>query len=365
MKSARFKHTLTIVIWSLVLVLAIGLAVLFSSGFHWTRNPFSWPSKEEMAVVKELTISEAVTDLRVQWLSGSVTVYPSEDEAIHIIQKAIPEIADKDLFSVRQEGERLQVQDNRSRFGISFFAFLPESAPSYLELYLPPQQYQRMECQSASSDFILSGYALNANTLLLSSASGDFFFTGRFETVEANTTSGDICAAEISSQTLSCSSTSGEVNIQHAKAKELKASTVSGDILLEQATGKTSVNLSTTSGEITGGQLSCGELLASSVSGDISLSGSFSAVNGNTTSGELSFTDTQTPEHLSCSSVSGSIWITLPEHKGFTLFFDTTSGEWSSDFQIQKKDDRLVYGDGNREYRIDTVSGDCYLKALK
>lgn len=322
MKSSRSKHIFTIVIWSLVLILAIGLAVLFSSGFHWTRNPFSWPSKEEMTVVKESTISETITDLRIQWLSGSVTIYPSEDEDIHIIQKAIPEIADKDLFSIRQEGERLQVQDNRSRFGISFFAFLPESAPSYLELYLPSQQYQRMEFQSVSSDFILSGYSLNANTLLLSSASGDFFFGGQFETAEANTTSGDIFAAEISSQTIFCGSTSGEVKIQQANAKELKASTVSGDILLEQAAGEFLANLSTTSGEITAEQLSCGELLASSVSGDISLSGNFSSFNGNTTSGELIISDTQAPESLSCSSVSGSI--RLPFRKATALPFSST-----------------------------------------
>lgn len=66
---------------------------------------------------------------------------------------------------------------------------------------------------------------------------------------------------------------------------------------------------------------------------------------------------------VSVDSVSGNIELNVLD-EGFTAEFDTVSGSFSSDFEVAKTEDEFVYGDGNKEYKADTVSGNFRVNKL-
>ncbi|MBS7402051.1 MAG: hypothetical protein ACI3UZ_00955 [Oscillospiraceae bacterium] len=52
----------------------------------------------------------------------------------------------------------------------------------------------------------------------------------------------------------------------------------------------------------------------------------------------------------------------MPEKAGFSLNYDTVSGDFNSELSCTGKNGRYICGDGTGKYYIDTSSGDVYIK---
>lgn len=127
---------------------------------------------------------------------------------------------------------------------------------------------------------------------------------------------------------LTISVTSSSVSILDVSAEELDLSSVSGSF------------------DITG---AFDEVDVETTSGTVNFSGSFRSGSFDSMSGSMYVTTQSAPETIRADSVSGTVSLTLPEHVGYTVDFDTISGSFDSD--------RYTHGDGSSEIRVETVSG--------
>lgn len=82
-------------------------------------------------------------------------------------------------------------------------------------------------------------------------------------------------------------------------------------------------------------------------------------------SGAVSLSVEEEPETLSIKTTSGSIDLALPEDASFTLDYDSTSGDLSSDMPCRTESGQYLFGDGKVEYQIGTVSGNVRITAAK
>lgn len=100
------------------------------------------------------------------------------------------------------------------------------------------------------------------------------------------------------------------------------------------------------------------------VSGKIQLDGSFRQVNGESTSGEIDLTLRTCPDKLSVAAVSGDVDVELPRSAGFTLAYNTVSGDLKCDFAAKRSGEKLICGDGGCEISVDTTSGDLKIETI-
>ncbi len=101
-----------------------------------------------------------------------------------------------------------------------------------------------------------------------------------------------------------------------------------------------------------------GELDISTVSGDISFNGSLEVLEYEGVSAKLIALLSSSPRIMELESISGDLNLTLPETCGFTLSLDAMSGDFHSDFAVQKNKDTYTSGDGSCRIKVSGVSGD-------
>lgn len=161
-----------------------------------------------------------------------------------------------------------------------------------------------------------------------------------------NSTGGDnqILGGELNN--LSLKSTSGEFLINNLTLKDLSVKTSSGDIELLYVNSNIS-NLNTTSGDIETSVCNLGELNSSSSSGEIDLN--LSSLGNNS----------------KISSTSGDIELSISESIGYTLTFNTSSGNIESNRLpikfINDNNYSINTGDSSKNVEIKTSSGDLYI----
>lgn len=193
----------------------------------------------------------------------------------------------------------------------------------------------------------------------------------------ASSTSGDLFLRNISARKINASSVSGRISIDHAMG-EVLVSTTSGDIMMEQADGK--LDASSTSGDIiiasgkgdrsvstVSGYIKIedmeGKFDVGTTSGSIRIEGSSASGMVDTISGDIVISLQELTGNLDANTVSGEVSLPLPGDKGFSLEFDSVSGDCNTFF-----DDQLSFnkrrtnangdyeGGGNR-ITVSTTSG--------
>lgn len=145
--------------------------------------------------------------------------------------------------------------------------------------------------------------------------------------VEISTASGDFQVDDLELGSLRLSSTSGDVNLSRLAMNSCKATTTSGDIDAEQVTVRESVQLNTTSGDVEWNG-SCTGFKASSVSGDVELEGSFLTAEIKTVSGDIEARADEgcTVGHVGMQSTSGDLSVSLPSALQADIQCKTLSG---------------------------------------
>lgn len=159
--------------------------------------------------------------------------------------------------------------------------------------------------------------------------------------VEVNTLSAQICLDGIQADRLTADTTSGDMRFTGCAVTELVSTgTVSGRLEAELAQPLEEFSGDSTSGTFQISAPAVRNFSSGSVSGTVSLSVE------------------EAPEALDIQTTSGNVDLVLPEDAAFTLDYDTTSGELSSDLHYTMEGGQYIFGDGTGEYVISAISGD-------
>ena len=137
---------------------------------------------------------------------------------------------------------------------------------------------------------------------------------------------------------LAIGATSADVDLQGVSAGTLEINTTSGDVSVPDGTFS-KAELSTTSGEMI-------------------LAGDAEKVEMFSTSGDMNLTGGGALRKAEVSTVSGEMLVTLPEDQGFTLQWDTISGDLDTGSRaVTLNGEEYTYGDGAVDLRFSSVSG--------
>ena len=141
---------------------------------------------------------------------------------------------------------------------------------------------------------------------------------------------------------------------------------VSADYKVDALTVREEFVFSSVSGDLETGAITAENVNAevNTVSGKIQLDGSFRQVNGESTSGEIDLTLRTCPNKLSVATVSGDVDVELPRSAGFTLAYNTVSGDLECDFAAKRSGEKLICGNGGCEISVDTTSGDLKFETI-
>lgn len=247
-------------------------------------------------------LSDAVERVEIHWLSGSVAVEAHGENTISFSEEANRRLTGDTCLYYRLDGTTLVIQFCRSG------KWALNDLQKDLTVLLPEE-------------------------LLL-------------KELEVDSVSAELCADGISSETAELNTVSDEIRLQNCGVtNRAKLDTVSGSVRAEFAQPLESLHAGTVSGNV--------EVAVPEVT-------SFLA---DTTSGNVFLAADAAPKELDVDTVSGAVTLYLPENAGFTLDFDTVSGDYSSELSCAVKDGRYVCGDGSGDYEIDTTSGDVRIEA--
>ena len=147
---------------------------------------------------------------------------------------------------------------------------------------------------------------------------------------------------------------------------EVRLNSVSADFDVDPLTVREKFEFSSVSGDLETDFITAEGVDAemSTVSGKIELDGSFRQVNGESTSGELDLKLRTCPEKVSLVTVSGKVDVELHRDAGFTLNYDTVSGDLECDFAAKRSGEKLICGDGGCEISVSTTSGDLKIEVI-
>ena len=182
------------------------------------------------------------------------------------------------------------------------------------------------------------------------------------EDITIRTASAGIDAGGLTAETLRVTTTSGDMNIDCA-AEDIELNGVSGSIQLNQRDNADEIRIATTSGDIHANLSHAETVDIASVSGRITVKGaSADAISAKTTSGDVSCALEATPSECDFHSVSGAIALRLPQNAEFTARVHSTSGDFESDFALEKDGRTYTCGNGGADMEISTTSGDISIR---
>lgn len=199
--------------------------------------------------------------------------------------------------------------------------------------------------------------------------------TDTWNTVNLETTSGDIKTTDISGTSFIADSTSGDINLIALHDEKLELNSTSGDITLKSC-NNSSINAHSTSGSLTFDRTTAGEIICESTSGDICVTNSqdSDSLEASSTSGEVAL-ENVVARTITLESTSGDIEFSKLDSESYDL--NTTSGD--IDGTIVGSDDSVTFftdttsGDvsvpypsmGNKTFKATTVSGDIDIRFAK
>lgn len=247
-------------------------------------------------------LSETVERIDIHWPVGSVTVKPHGGNTVFLSEESAMELTEDARLRYWLDGTTLHIQlcqEGKWR--------LDEMEKDLTVLVPEGLMLAEVVVNSLSAEIRLDG--LQANRLTVDTTSGDMRLTG--------------CAV---TELFSTGTVSGSLEAELAQPLE----EFSGD---------------STSGSFQISAPAIENFSSGSVSGSVSLSVE------------------EAPKTLDIHTTSGNIDLVLPADAAFTLDYDATSGELSSDLPYTTEGGRYIFGDGTGEYVISTVSGNVRITA--
>ncbi len=172
---------------------------------------------------------------------------------------------------------------------------------------------------------------MHFDALEVQSASGNIWLysAAEIKQVQFESTSGELFAKDLKSDSLTMKSTSGNVCVWTSNSEHILLQSTSGDVMLDNVHTGDTFHAMTVSGEISAAAItSQNTLTLETTSGDISFSG-LDAANGpvfETTSGDIEGS-LSTGKRFSVKSVSGDVEVPADEPNAPLCVIQTTSGD--------------------------------------
>lgn len=294
-----------ILLWSIILIVAVFVFVKAATkgeimgknfGFNFSfRNSQNGP----YVVAKDITIDSQIKAIEIDWISGDLSFFKSQDENIRIIQMAGENFPQNQLFTYTVSKEKLKLTDERKNTGqIGVFV----SNRSDLQIYLPERLWKSLEFNTVSSNISFDNF--NSEIIFINTISGNIEVSG--------------------------------------ESPELFINTISGNVTIDRFLGNR-IDLQTTSGNAV-------------------VKGSFKELDINTISGRVKATTSIPLTSLKSSSISGNVTIVMADNDGFTLDFSKVSGRLEANFPLTINGSKYIYKDGAFKYSVSTVSGSFIIK---
>ena len=258
----------------------------------------------------------ALTDLTIDWISGSVTLELTDGDVIRIQETATGAISEKNALRYGVSGSKLRVQACKK----NHTGKLPVKA---LTVYLPR------------------------------------VLADGLKDLEINTVSASVSARDLDLEELEVNTVSGKAWLNSISADEADLNTVSGQMELKDASlDSLQINSVSSATTVTG---IARKVKASSVSGHIELSlQDCSYVKATTISGPVTLTFDKAPRQMNVDTTSGRIGLWLPADASCTIQLDTVSGKlYLNEESVGSK--QLTLGEGGAEFEIDSISGSVYV----
>ncbi len=312
-------------ILSVVCVLIFAVAVL-SYGFSvqfGIPDLFEKPvdSARETPYIYEEEV-KTLREIKVDWVSGPVTLKYYDGELIRITETAKKEISEDEKLYLEVSGGTVSVRWNSKLLQLG----LSKEEAKQLELLIPEK------------------------------------FSETIESVSIKTVSGDIGIDGLAAEEAFFGSTSGEMHLSNIVAEHFETETVSGDIYCRDVTGSKDFSVSSTSGDMELTNVSGGEVQVDTTSGETVLDGTVTQLSCASVSGNMKLDLHAWPVETEIASVSGGVEIFAPDAEdGFVCSFSSVSGDFNCGFEAQKSGKLYQRGAGKNMLTVDTTSGDLSL----
>ena len=182
---------------------------------------------------------------------------------------------------------------------------------------------------------------------------------GNYRTLQMDSTSGEINAVELTAKSIDTDTTSGRIELQNINSDSVNADTVSGEVHVTGNAGH-EFEADSTSGSVTFSGMA--EIVdANTVSGEVTadVARTLRSFKADTTSGRVRLTvgDAQALKEVSANTISGEVTITLPQNDGFTVDYDSISGDLNNEFEMRGE----RHGNGHIDIDVDTASGSLHI----
>lgn len=291
------------------LLTAVGMS-LFLTGCRVRSNmgtsvlsDFSYADSQNY-IVGEAEFSESVEHIEIEWLAGNVTVASHSSDTVLFSEESLAVLTEDTQLHYWLDGTTLHMKFCRSG------KWRLDGLEKDLTVLVPEDLLlTSLTVRSLSADIHLD--TLQTESADISTSSGNVELTECAVTdiVQVDTTSGWVDMSLIEPlETFAWDTTSGTLQITAPKVKNFSAGSVSG---------------------------------------------------------EVSLSVDEAPEELDIKTTSGNIDLVLPQNASFTLDYDSTSGDLSTDLPNRTESGQYIFRDGKGEYVIDTVSGDVLITAVE
>lgn len=264
---------------------------------------------------------EALRGIDVQTGMGDVTVRVSQSADGDVLVGGDIE----DLEVTRREDGVLVIRQGRT--ASSSFLFGRGVGSADVELDLPLRDWALLKVATGNGDVDLKLEGVGVEDVFIRTGAGDV----RGELPFANT--------------LNVKSGSGDID-WHGNAGVLLCESASGDVNYYGVADAANIR---------------------SVSGDVTLEGSFPQVRCGSVSGDVYLVTQVLPDQMEIISTSGDCRARIPDGGGFAVSFQTSSGEFTSDFFDgsmggRVRNNTFTYQGGGPTYSIKSMSGDLRLE---
>ena len=309
--------TLTVICWAIIAIVLVGLAVWFLTGnifgiqtdFSLTNFDYSggafYSGRHDK--VYEYTVSaKDINSLKVDWVSGTVTITPYSGEDIIVTEYANRDLEENERLVLKESGRTLVVE-YCTRTGLS------TNMSKLLEIKVPESLAAKLvdvEVDTASAD-------IKIDTLTL-------------EKLNLSVVSGDISLVDVIMASARLDSASGDFRLNAVEVDDIFINTVSGTTRAESSLLRS--------------------FKGDSASGDFILEGTIENIEISTVSGGVKITSGVVPEKVKCNTMSGDVDLFIPAGDTISVKFDSMSGSLTGDIPMM-----LVKSGG---YSFDSVSGD-------
>lgn len=244
-------------------------------------------------IVKEESIVDNISDIGVDWITGEIRIFPSDNNQIKIVQLSDQYVSKDKLFHHQSNDGKLFISDGRkikARIGFNF-------QKTILEIHLPKKQLDSMVI---------------------------------------NSTGGHLHISNIDVIKCKCKVTSGNVDI-------------SGRVV--------ELDLNTIACHMNGNDLEIEKLDIKSTSSKINLTGTFSELNMNCIGGKIMVNSATMIKRIHSTSTAAHVKVFLPDNNGFTVKVKKTSSTFKSDFAFTSNQEQYFYKSGEGHFNINSRSG--------